>query len=58
MLLFMLFCKRVDKQREGIQKYGNTINSYFWGKVCPNIFCETDLFRNILIHLSTKLVGK
>ena len=54
----MFFCKRVDKQREGIQKYGNTINNYFGGKVCSNIFCETGLFRNILIHLSTKLVGK
>ena len=63
-LLFMLFCKRVNKQREGIPKYGNTINNnYFFGGegrggVCSNIFCETGLFRNILKHLSTKLVGK
>ena len=29
-LLFMLFCKRVNKQREGIPKYGNTINNNYF----------------------------
>ena len=29
MLLLMLFCKRVLKQREGIPRYGNTINNSF-----------------------------
>ena len=38
MLLLMLFCKRVLKQREDIPRYGNTINNYFLGTVCSNIF--------------------
>ena len=58
MLLLMLFCKRVLKQREGIPRYGNTINNSFLGTVCSNIFCENCLFKNILMNLSTKLVGK
>ena len=58
MLLLMLFCKRVLKQREGIPRYGNTINNSFLGTVCSNIFCENCLFKNIFMHLSTKLVGK
>ena len=37
MLLFMLFCKRVLKQREGLPRYGNTINSSFLGRVCSQI---------------------
>ena len=32
MLLLMLFCKRVLKQREDIPRYGNTINNFFWGQ--------------------------
>ena len=58
MLLLMLFCKRFLKQREGIPRYGNTINNSFLGTVCSNIFCENCLFKNIFMHLSTKLVGK
>ena len=30
MFLLMLFCKSVLKQREGILRYGNTINIFFW----------------------------
>ena len=37
MLLFMLFCKRVLKQREGIPRCGNTINNSFLGTVCYKI---------------------
>ena len=40
MLLLMLFCKPVLKQREGIPRYGNTINNSFLGTACSNIFCE------------------
>ena len=58
MLLLMLFCKHVLKQREDIPIYGNTINNYFLGTVCSNIFCENCLFKNILMNVSTKLVGK
>ena len=58
MLLLMLFCKRVLKQREDIPRYGNTINNSFLGTVCSSIFCENCLFKNIFMHLSTKLVGK
>ena len=58
MLLLMLFCKRVLKQRENISRYGNTINNSFLGTVCSNIFCENCLFKNILMHLSTKAEGK
>ena len=58
MLLLMLFCKRVLKQREGIPRYGNTINNSFLETVCSNIFCENCLFKNILMHLSIKLVRK
>ena len=39
MLLLMLFGKPVFKQREGIPRYGNTINNSFLGTVCSNIFC-------------------
>ena len=58
MLLLILSCKRVLKQREGIPSYGNTIKNSFLGTVCSNFFCENCLFKNIFMHLSTKLVGK
>ena len=58
MLLVLLFCKCVLKQREDIPKYGKTTNSSFLRTVCFNIFCENCLFKNILMHLSTELVGK
>ena len=58
MLLLMLFCKHVLKQREDIPRYGSTINNSLLGTVCSNIFCENCLFKNIFMHLSTKLVGK
>ena len=58
MLVLMLFCKGVLKQREDIPRYGDTINYYFLGTVCSNIFCENCLFKNIFMHLSTKLAGK
>ena len=35
MLLLMLFCKRVLKQREDIQRYGKTIHNSFWGHYVP-----------------------
>ena len=40
MLLLMLFCKRVLKQREDIPRYGNTINNSFLGTVWSNVFCD------------------
>ena len=46
MLLLMLFCKRVLKQREDIPRYGKTINNSFLGTVCFNTFCENCLFKN------------
>ena len=58
MLLLMLFCKRVLKPREDILRYGKTINGSFLETVCSNISCENCIFKNILMHLSTKLVGK
>ena len=58
MLLLMLFCKRFLKQREDIPRYSNTVNNSLLGTVCSNIFCENCLFKNIFMHLSTKLVGK
>ena len=58
MLLLMLFCKRVLKQRKDIPRYGNTINNSILGTVCPNIFFENCLIKNNFKHLSTKLVGK
>ena len=57
-LLLMLFCKRVLKQREDMPRYGNTINNSFLGTVCSNVSCENCLYENILNHLSTKLVRK
>ena len=54
-LLLMLLCKRVLKQKEDIPRYRNTINNSFLGTVCSNIFCENGLFKNIFMHLSTKL---
>ena len=56
MLLLMLFCKRVLKQRKDIPRYGNTINNSILGTVCPNIFSENCIVKNIFMHLSTKLV--
>ena len=58
MLLLRLFCKRVLKQRENIRRYGKTINNTFLRTVCSNIFCGNCLFKNILMHLSTKVLGK
>ena len=58
MLLLMLFCKHVLKQREDIPIYGNTTNNTFLGTVCSNVFCENCLFKNVFMHLSTNLVGK
>ena len=58
MLLLMLFGKRVLKQRGDIPRYGNVINHSFLGTACSNIFCKNCLFKNISLHLSTKLVGK
>ena len=40
MLLLMLLCKRVLKQKDNIPKHGNTINNSFLGTVCSNILCE------------------
>ena len=57
-LLLMLFCKRVLKQREDMPRYGNTINNSFLGTVCSNVSCENCLFKNILNRLSTKLLRK
>ena len=58
MLILMLFCKRVLKQREDIPRYRNTINNYCLGTVCTNVFCENCLFKNIFRHLSLRLVAK
>ena len=58
MLLLILFCKLVVKQRENIPRYGKTINNSFLGTVCSTIFCANCLFKNILMYLSTKLVAK
>ena len=57
-LLLMPFRKRVLKKREHITRCDKTINNSFLATVCSNIFCENCLFKNILIHLSTKVVGK
>ena len=58
MLLLMLFCKRVLKQREDIPRYDNTKTNSFLGKVWSNIFCKNYTFKSIFMHLLTKLVGK
>ena len=53
----MLFCKHVLEQREDIPRYGKTINNSFLGTVCSTIFCANCLFKNILMHLPSKVVG-
>ena len=58
MLLLMLFSKRVLKQSEDIPRYVNTKNNSFLGTVCSNVFCDNCLFKNVFMHLSTKLVAK
>ena len=58
MLLLMLLCKRVLKQRDDIPKYGETINISFLGIACPNIFSENCSVENILMNLSAELVAK
>ena len=55
MLLLMLFCKHVLNEREDTPKYGKTINNYLLGTACSAIFCANCLFKNILMHLSTKV---
>ena len=57
-LLLMLLCKCVLKQREEIPRYSNIINNSFLGTVCSNTLCENCLFKNMFMPLSTKLVGK
>ena len=54
----MLFCKRVHKRREDIPRHGKTINNSFLGTVCSINFCANCLFKNTLMHLSTKVTGK
>ena len=34
------------------------MNNSFLETICSNIFCENCLFKNIFMHLSTKLVEK
>ena len=58
MLLLMLLCKCVLKQREEIPRYSNIINNSFLGTVCSNILCENCLFKNMFMPLSTKLAVK
>ena len=58
MLLLMLFSKRVLKQRKDRPRYVNTKNNSFLGTVCSNVVCDHYLFKNVFMHLSTKLVGK
>ena len=59
MLILMPFDKRVLKQREDIPRYGKTIlNNSFLGIACSTIFFAYYFFKNILIHLWTKVVGK
>ena len=53
----MLFGKRILKQREDIPRYGKIINNSFLGTVCSVTFSGNCLFKNILMHLSTKVVG-
>ena len=57
-LLLMLLYERVLKQSEDIPRYVNPINNSFFGTLCSNIFCENCLFKNIFMHLSTKLAAK
>ena len=45
MLLLMLFCKRVLKQRQGIPRYGNAINNSFLGNGISNISVEIAYFK-------------
>ena len=49
MLLLMLFCKLVLKQRKTYQDMAT---------VCSNIFCENCSIKNTFMHLSTKVVGE
>ena len=53
MLLLILFCNRVVKQREDTSTYGKTINNSFLGTVCCTIFGANCLLRkyfNALIN--------
>ena len=57
MLLLMFFCIRVPKRREDIPN-GKTVNNSSLETICFTIFCTNGFLRNILMHLSTKVVGK
>ena len=54
----MFVCKFVIKQREDRPRYGKTVNNFFLEAVSSNIFCKNWLFKNILMKLSTKVVGE
>ena len=58
MLLLMLICKRVLKQREDIPRFGKTINSSFLETVCYRVFCVCCLFKSILMNSSIHLLNK
>ena len=57
-MLLMLFCNCVLKQRKDMPRYGKTTNNFFLGTLCPTIFWASCLCKSILMHLSTKVVGK
>ena len=57
MLLLMLFCIRVPKRREDIPN-SKTVNNSSLETICCTIFYTNWFLKNILIHLSTKVVGK
>ena len=57
-MLLMIFCNFVLKQRKDMPRYGKTTNNFFLGTLCSTIFWASYLCKSILMHLSTKVVGK
>ena len=58
MLLLIHFCKRFVEQEERKTEFGKAINSFFLWTGCSSNFCANCLFKNILMHISTKVVWK
>ena len=56
MLLMMLVCKLVLKQREDLSRYGEIINNFLLGTVCSTTFCENCLFKIIIITIIISIV--
>ena len=55
--LLRLFCKRVLIARDKLPRYGRVIDNSFLSTVNATGVCKNFLFKNVLMQLSTSLMG-